>query len=175
MQKMNLQVRGAIYALFPHYDQTSPRGEEMVRQTVQRLKQLDEERPEVILVPEPENMKDPMAIRVYCEGSHIGYVAHEQATEAQRLFDASNPMVTARIVQVEAESKRNFYIEADVPAEAMQKHPDKGEAADAWKDWQCSFTKLPMPDMWKNCEVLEFQIEKQFPVHTLQQVKNLKK
>ena len=41
---MNLKVRGVIYALFPQYDQTSPRGEEMVEQTKQRLKQLDQER-----------------------------------------------------------------------------------------------------------------------------------
>ena len=31
-----------------------------------------------------------------------------------------------------------------------------------------------MPDVWKNCQVLEYQIEKQFPVTTLEQVKNLK-
>ena len=66
---MKLTVRGVTFALFPQYDQTDPRGREMVEQTVQRLKQLDQERPEVILMPEPENVKDPKAIRVYCEGS----------------------------------------------------------------------------------------------------------
>ena len=59
MNKLNLEVRGVLYALFPQYDHADPRGEEMVNQTVQRLKQLDEERPQVILVTEPENMKDP--------------------------------------------------------------------------------------------------------------------
>ena len=56
-----------MYALFPPTQPDLPAKEEMVRQTVQRLKQLDEERPEVILVPEPENPSDPRAIRVYCE------------------------------------------------------------------------------------------------------------
>ena len=163
-----------MYALFPPTQPDLPAKEEMVRQTVQRLKQLDEERPEVILVPEPENPSDPRAVRVYCEGCHMGYVAHEQLTEAHRLFDASTPMVTARIVRVEAENGRNFFIEADVPTSALLKHAEKPEAVDAWKDWQCSIARLPMPDVWKNCQVLEYQIEKQFPVTTLEQVKNLK-
>ena len=161
--------------MFPQYDHADPRGEEMVNQTVQRLKQLDEERPQVILVTEPENMKDPNAVRVYCEGSPIGYVAHEQTGGAQLLFDASTPIVPARIVRVEVERKGNFYIEADVPESARRKQLlAKDEAVDAWKDWRCGIPKLPITDGWKSCQVLELLIESQFPVRTLEQVKNLK-
>ena len=174
MSKMKLTVRGVTFALFPQYDQTDPRGREMVEQTVQRLKQLDRERPEVILMPEPENVKDPKAVRVYCEGSPIGYVAHEQTDTAHLLFDTLHPIVPARIVGVDAESKRHFYIEAEMSESALRKQFDKREATDAWKDWRCSFSKLPMPEVWKNCQVLEFQIEQEFPVQTLQQVRNLK-
>ena len=175
MNKLNLEVRGVLYALFPQYDHADPRGEEMVNQTVQRLKQLDEERPQVILVTEPENMKDPNAVRVYCEGSPIGYVAHEQTGGAQLLFDASTPIVPARIVRVEVERKGNFYIEADVPESARRKQLlAKDEAVDAWKDWRCGIPKLPITDGWKSCQVLELLIESQFPVRTLEQVKNLK-
>ena len=171
---MKLTVRGVTFALFPQYDQTDPRGKEMVEQTVQRLKQLDRERPEVILMPEPENVKDPKAIRVYCEGSPIGYVAHEQTHTAHLLFDALHPIVPARIAGVDAEEKRHFYIEADMSGSALRKQFDKREAVNAWKDWQCSIPKLPMPEVWKNCLVLEFQIEREFPVQTLEQVRKLK-
>ncbi len=174
MSKMNFTVRGTIFALFPHYDQTDPRGREMVEQTVQRLKQLDKERPEVVLIPEPENMKDPKAVRVYCQGSPIGYVAHEQAGSAQQLFDALHPIVSARITGVEAEGKRNFYIEAELPEGTLRKPSVKDEAADAWKDWQCTLPKLPMPEVWKSCQVLEYLIERQFPILTLEQMKSLK-
>ena len=146
----------------------------MVEATVKRLQQLDEERPEVILMPEPENVKDPKAIRVYCEGSPIGYVAHEQTDTAHLLFDALHPIVPARIVGVEAEGKRHFCIEAELPESALRKQFAKPEASQAWKDWRCSFPKLPMPEVWKNCQVLEFQIEREFPVQTLEQVRNLK-
>ena len=171
---MKLTVRGVIFALFPHYSPTDPRGEEMVKQTVQHLKLLDHERPEVILVPEPENLRDPKAVRVYCEGSPIGYVAHEQTNEAQQLFDEVHSMVPARIVQVEAEDTRQFHIEADVPESARQGEPAKGESVNAWKDWQCSVPKFPMPADWQSCRVLEYLIDNQFPVHTLEQVKNLR-
>ena len=160
--------------MFPQYDQTDPRGREMVEATVKRLQQLDEERPEVILMPEPENVKDPKAIRVYCQGSPIGYVAHEQTDTAHLLFDALHPIVPARIVGVEAEGKRHFCIEAELPESALRKQFAKPEASQAWKDWRCSFPKLPMPEVWKNCQVLEFQIEREFPVQTLEQVRNLK-
>ena len=171
---MNLTVRGVTFALFPQYDQTDPRGREMVEATVKRLQQLDEERPEVILMPEPENVKDPKAIRVYCEGSPIGYVAHEQTDTAHLLFDTLHPIVPARIVGVDAESKRHFYIEAEMSEDALRKQFAKSEKVNAWKDWRCSFPKLPMPEVWKNCQVLEFQIEQEFPVQTLEQVRNLK-
>ena len=171
---MNFIVRGVTFALFPQYDQTDPRGREMVEATVKHLKQLDEERPEVILMPEPENVKDPKAIRVYCQGSPIGYVAHEQTDTAHLLFDALHPIVPARIVGVEAEDKRHFHIEAELPESALRKQFAKPEASQAWKEWRCSIPKLPMPEVWKNCQVLEFQIEREFPVQTLEQVRNLK-
>ena len=68
---MKFTVRGVIFALFPKYDQTDPRGREMVEETVQRLKQLEEERPEVVLLPEPENLKDPKAVRKVCRVRNV--------------------------------------------------------------------------------------------------------
>lgn len=174
MSKMKLKVRGVIYAWYPQYSQTDPRGPEMVNEMVQRLKQLDQERPEVILMPEPENFHDPKAIRVYCKGFPMGYVAHEQTGEAHLLFDAQTPMVPAAIVGVEVESKGSIYIEAELNEAAIKRQFAKPEAVDAWKDWHCSIPKLPMPEVWKNCQVLEFQIEREFPVQTLEQVRNLK-
>ena len=170
---MNLTVRGIIFALFPNYDTTAPRGKEMVEATAQHLKQLDEERPEVVLLPEPENQKDPKAVRVYCEGNPIGYVAHEQTDHAQMLFDTLHPLVSARIVGVD-ETKRHLYIEAELPERALKPFT-KAEAVNAWENWRCSIPKLPMTELWNNCKVIEFQIEKQFPVQSLEQVMNLKK
>ena len=71
MTLMNLTVRGIIFALFPKYDQTDPRGKGMVEATAQHLKRLEEERPEVVLLPEPENLKDPKAVRKVCRVRNV--------------------------------------------------------------------------------------------------------
>ena len=55
--------------MFPHYNKSAPNSEEMVDQTTERLRQLDRDRPEIILMPEPENIHDPKAVRAWCEGS----------------------------------------------------------------------------------------------------------
>ena len=74
MSEIRLTIRGVIFALFPQYDKTNPDSDEMVNQTVERLAELDRTRPEVILMPEPENIYDHKAVRAYCNGSSIGYV-----------------------------------------------------------------------------------------------------
>ena len=158
MTTMKLTIRGLIFAMFPQYNKTNPDSDEMAMKTIERLAQLDRERPEVILMPEPENIHDPNAIRAYCQGDPIGYVAHEETTEAHRLFDASHPMVTARIVEVEVERKGNFYVEAELPAGALGQSVSNPNTTDAWKDWKCIVPKLSMPVEWKNCQVLEYQI-----------------
>lgn len=174
MIELRLTIRGVIFALFPQYDKLSPNKDEMVKKTVEHLAELDRTRPEVILMPEPENIHDPKAIRAYCNGNPIGYVAHEQADEANRLFDASHPMVQARIVEVEVKPKGNLYVVAELSAEAFVKPLPKTDDTEAWKQWKCTVPKLPIPDAWKECRVLEFQMEKLMDNPDEQQIKTLK-
>lgn len=156
-------IRGIIFALFPHYNKSAPNSEEMVDQTTERLRQLDRDRPEVILMPEPENIHDPKAVRAWCEGSPIGYVAHEETDLAGLLFDDEHPMVSARIVKVEVERKGNLYVTAELPEANLAKQFALVQPSTAWEGWRCTVPALPMPDAWKDCRVLEFQLERLFP------------
>ena len=149
--------------MFPHYDKTAPNSEEMVEQTTERLRQLDRERPEVILMPEPENIHDPKAVRAWCEGNPIGYVAHDETALAGLLFDDEHPMVPARIVKVEVERKGNLYVTAELPEANLAKQFAPAAPSSGWKEWRCTVPALPMPDAWKDCRVLEFQLERLFP------------
>lgn len=156
-------IRGIIFALFPHYNKSAPNSEEMVDQTTERLRQLDRDRPEIILMPEPENIHDPKAVRAWCEGSPIGYVAHEETDLAGLLFDDEHPMVSARIVKVEVERKGNLYVTAELPEANLAKQFALVQPSTAWEGWRCTVPALPMPDAWKDCRVLEFQLERLFP------------
>ena len=144
----------------------------MVRK--ERLEELDRERPELILMPEPENMNDPMAIRVYAKGASVGYVAHEETHEAYRLFDASQSMARARFVQIDTTRNGDFIAEAELPVEALIKPQPKPVRTEAWKDWKCSFPKLSMPLAWKECHVLEYQMEELFAHPNERNIKLLK-
>ncbi|MBQ8602572.1 MAG: hypothetical protein IJ413_08520 [Bacteroides sp.] len=174
MSEIRLTIRGVIFALFPQYDKTNPDSDEMINQTVERLAELDRTRPEVILMPEPENIYDHKAVRAYCNGSSIGYVAHEETMEASRLFDASHPMVKARIVEVEVKGKGNLFVVAELPAEALVKPLPKADATEAWRQWRCSVPQLPIPDTWKDCRVLEFQMKNLFDNPDEENIKSLK-
>ena len=171
---MKLTVRGVIFALFPHYSKTNPNSDEMEMKTTEHLAWLDKERPEVILVPEPDNIHTSKAVRVYCNGAPVGYVAHEETTEASRLFDALHTMVPARIVQVQVERKGCFYVEAELPAHALVKPLPQSSSTNAWEGWKCTVPKLAMPDEWGKCRILEFQAERLFGHSDELQVKLLK-
>jgi hypothetical protein len=140
----------------------------------ERLEELDRERPELILMPEPENMNDPMAIRVYAKGASVGYVAHEETHEAYRLFDASQSMARARFVQIDTTRNGDFIAEAELPVEALIKPQPKPVRTEAWKNWKCIFPKLSMPLAWKECHVLEYQMEELFAHPDERNIKLLK-
>ena len=151
-----------IFALYPQYEKTHPDSEQMRLNTQERLERLESECPEIILVPEPENIHDPKAIRAWCEGSPIGYVAHEQTTEASLLFDADHPMVPARFIGVNTEKRGEFFVSAELPEANLAKQFAPTAPSTAWKEWRCTVPALSMPDAWKDCRVLEFQLDRLF-------------
>jgi len=168
-------IRGVIFALFPQYDKTHPEGEEMVAQTMERLRQLDRERPEVILMPEPENIFDPKAVRAWCDGHPIGYVAHEETAQASLMFDTLHPMVPARIVQVNVERKGSFSVMVELPDTCLSSRSATGAPSTAWQGWKCTVPPLALPDAWKDCRVLEFQIDRLLATPGEAQLPTLKK
>lgn len=165
MAEIRLWIRGVHFHVHPDFDfkkgESTP---EMEQQTVQKLKELDEQRPDVILVPEPTNAYDPRAIRAWCESGPIGYVAHEQLDEAYRLFGCpQEPMVLVHIDEVEVRKRGNFYVKGNVPEEALLRTYDKTENESAWKEWKCDIPSIPPQDEWTACRVAEFMMKGLLP------------
>lgn len=165
MAEIRLWIRGVHFHVHPDFDfkkgESTP---EMELQTVQKLKELDEQRPEVILVPEPTNPYDPKAIRAWCKGHPIGYVAHEQLDEAHRLFNnLSIPMVVVCIEKVEVRERGNFYVKAELPEEVLLKTCVNSDAKSVWKEWKFDIPSLPPQEAWTACRVTEFMMERMLP------------
>ena len=161
--KNTFTIRGLIFALFPKYEKNRPDSEEMEAHTLERLEKLERERPEIILMPEPENLCDSTAVRAWCEGSPIGYVAHEQTAQAGLLFDDEHLLVSARFAGINTEKKGEFFVTAELSEANLAKQFAPTAPSTAWKEWRCTVPALPMPDAWKDCRVLEFQLERLFP------------
>lgn len=159
MEKIKLTIKGVIFALFPDYDKTKPGSEELVKQATEHLSELNLKRPPVILVPEPDNVYDPKAIRAWCKGKPIGRVAADETSQAHKLFDAEHEMVMTRIVEVEVKRKGNIYVEAELPEGALQGKKELPDYEHIWKRWQFDLPAFPQPESWKACRVEEFSIK----------------
>ena len=161
MVEITLKIKGVHYAVHPDYNprRGDESTEEMEQRTIERLRELDEKRPKVILVPEPDNSVDPNAVRAWCEGDPIGYVDADQTSEAYCLFSEACKKAIVLIDSVEVQQRGNFFVKAIVSEEALSRKPSVFNTRDIWKGWKCDVPKLPIPETWNSCRVLEFMIE----------------
>ena len=125
MPEIRLKIKGVHYAVHPDYNPKNGdvSTEEMELETIERLRELDERRPKVILVPEPLNPVDPKAVRAWCEGNPIGRVDADQTSEAHCLFNDSCRMTVVQIDSVEVQQRGNFFVKAEVSDEALSRKP----------------------------------------------------
>ena len=161
MAEIRLKIKGVHYAV--HQDYNPKRGDEstqeMERRTIEKLRELDEKRPKVILVPESDNPVDPKAVRAWCEGNPIGYVDANQTSEAHCLFSETCKMGVVQIDSVEVQKRGNFFVKAIVSEEALSRKSSVPDLRDIWKGWKCDIPILPMPVDWDSCRVLEYMLE----------------
>ena len=161
MVEITLKIKGVHYAVHPDYNprRGDKSTEEMEQRTIDRLRELDEKRPEVILVPEPDNPVDPNAVRAWCEGDPIGRVDAGQTSDAYCLFSDTCRMAVVQIDSVEVQQRGNFIVKAIVSEEALSRKPSVSATRDIWKKWRCDIPKFTLPEGWNSCRVLEFMIE----------------
>ena len=161
MPEIRLKIKGVHYAVHPDYNprRGDESTEEMEQRTIDRLRELDEKRPEVILVPEPDNPVAPNAVRAWCEGDPIGRVDAGQTSDAYCLFSDTCRMAVVQIDSVEVQQRGNFIVKAIVSEEALSRKPSVPSTRDIWKEWRCDIPKFTLPEAWDSCRVLEFMIE----------------
>lgn len=161
MAEIRLKIKGVHYAV--HSDYNPKNGdvstEDMEQRTIEKLRELDEKRPKVILVPDSDNPVDPKAVRAWCEGNPIGYVDANQTSEAHCLFSETCKMSVVQIDSVEVQKRGNFFVKAIVSEEALSRKSSVFNQKDIWKEWKCDIPKLLMPVDWSSCRVLEYMLD----------------
>ena len=80
-----LKIVGVHYAVNPNYQEmeASP---EMEERTIEVLKNLNEKLPRVVLMPEPTNPVDQLAVMARVRGKRIGYVSRFHLGAVHRIM-----------------------------------------------------------------------------------------
>lgn len=158
MSEYRLKIVGVHYAANPEYVPGIECTEEMELNTVERLKRMDETRPRVVLMPEPNNPVDPNAVMARAVGRKIGYVAKTDLVLAHRLLRCSGQrMMCAAMAEVEVCRRGSMYVSVEAEPEAVARTEVALPAFDRSR-WTCTIASLDPHDKWLACQEAEYML-----------------
>ena len=136
------RIVGVHYAVNPDSTSREEETELMHQRTAQRLRELDEVRPPVVLIPEPSNPADTRAVMARVEGRRIGYVSTPQLDAVHALLSAQGGRpLKAHIESVEA--KKHGWMTVCVETNEEVCIAPQNQCDSVWKEWTCTLPVLP--------------------------------
>jgi len=141
MATYRIKIVGVHYAVNTDHTRLAPETEEMHIRTATFLRELDEARPCVVLMPEPTNPVDTRAVMARAQGKRIGYVDKTQLDTVHALLQAGGgSFLRTRISEVEARKHGWLHVileaDAEVPVEPSQ------SLSDEWSRWTCTLPSI---------------------------------
>ena len=138
----SFRIVGVHYAVNPGSNSHAEETELMHQRTAQRLRELDELRPPVVLIPEPSNPADTRAVMARVDGGRIGYVDKTQLDTVHALFQANGgrPLM-AHIEGVEA--KKHGWMMVQVESKEEVRIEPQNQCGSVWQKWTCTLPVLP--------------------------------
>jgi len=141
MATYRIKIVGVHYAVNTDHTRLAPETEEMHIRTATFLRELDEARPCVVLMPEPTNPVDTRAVMARAQGKRIGYVDKTQLDTVHALLQAGGGgFLRTRISEVEARKHGWLHVileaDAEVPVEPSQ------SLSDEWSRWTCTLPSI---------------------------------
>ena len=138
----SFRIVGVHYAVNPDSNSHAEETELMHQRTAQRLRELDELRPPVVLIPEPSNPADTRAVMARVDGGRIGYVDKTQLDTVHALFQTNGgrPLM-AHIESVEA--KKHGWMMVQVESKGEVRIEPQNQCDSVWENWTCTLPVLP--------------------------------
>ena len=138
----SFRIVGVHYAVNPDSNSHAEETELMHQRTAQRLRELDEVRPPVVLIPEPSNPADTRAVMARVDGGRIGYVDKTQLDTVHALFQTNGgrPLM-AHIESVEA--KKHGWMMVQVESKEEVRIEPQNQRGSVWENWTCMLPVLP--------------------------------
>lgn len=152
-----LKIVGVHYAVNPNYQEMEP-SPEMEERTIEVLKNLNEKLPRVVLMPEPTNPVDQLAVMARVRGKRIGYVSRFHLGAVHRILkQTGKPLLTADIQRVEVRKRGNLYVRLH-QEEGMGDVNEPWGVCD-WSDWKSDLPHLAPKETWVARQEAEYMIE----------------
>ena len=149
---------GLHYAANPTYKKEMGYVPEMEQHTLEILRELDEKRPQVLLIPEPDNSFDPHAVMMRAGGRRIGYVERNDVSTCYKLLrNSGKKFLTGTISKVEVEERGKLYLTLEAE-EGLDKTDDPWQEC-VWPEWGDQRPLLPAKEVWLARSEAEFMID----------------
>ena len=143
MATYRFKIVGVHYAVNP--DSSTDETELMHQRTSQRLQELDETRPAVVLIPEPSNPVDARAVMARVMGERIGYVDKTQLDTLHALLQAGGGLPLKATIEAVEARKHGWMIVCLEADEDVRVEP-QNQSDSVWNEWSCPLPVLPATD-----------------------------
>ena len=158
-----LKIVGLYYALNPNYKESEDTEEVREQRVIEKLQELGQKKPRVVLMPDKNNPADPKAIMARIRGKQIGYVANNELALAHRMMKhAEKEMLNAVIVQVEVKKRGWFWVKVELSDDVMLGQKEYAATPISWDKWKCDIPSLEPDDAWLACREAEFVLNSLF-------------
>ena len=138
----SFRIVGVHYAVNPDSNSHAEETELMHQRTAQRLRELDEVRPPVVLIPEPSNPADTRAVMARVDGGRIGYVDKTQLDTVHALFQANGGRPLMACIE-SVEAKKHGWMMVQVESKEEVRIEPQNQRGSVWENWTCALPVLP--------------------------------
>ena len=153
-----LKIVGVHYAVNPTYNKEMGIVPEMEKHTVEVLRKLKETLPRLVLMPEPGNPVDQLAVMARVRGERIGYVSRFHLGAIHRILQQTGkPFLTADIQRVEVCERGNLFVSLHTE-EGIGDVNEPWGVCD-WSDWKSDLPHLAPKETWWARQEAEYMIE----------------
>ena len=143
MATYRFKIVGVHYAVNP--DSSTDETELMHQRTSQRLQELDETRPAVVLIPEPSNPVDARAVMARVMGERIGYVDKTQLDTLHALLQAGGGLPLKATIEA-VEARKHGWMIVCLEADENVRVEPQNQLDSVWDEWSCPLPVLPATD-----------------------------
>ena len=146
MATYRFKIVGVHYAVNP--DSCTDETELMHQRTADRLRELDETRPAVVLIPEPSNPVDTRAVMARVMGERIGYVDKTQLDTLHALLQAGGGLPLKATIEA-VEARKHGWMIVCLEADGDVRVESQNQSDSLWEECRVRspYFLPPTPDL----------------------------